>query len=227
MGITAPALYRYVDSYQELLLLLGRSIFADVVAEMATARDRYAVTDPAAQIVASAAAFRRWALAHHEEFRLLFASPPGQWADDGQASSAEPLVSSAACPPDNGAGEFSAFFSEIFRRLHDRYDFHVPTREELDPDVLTGLAAQARHGDPKLLPGDLADVPPGMVWLFERAWARLYGTITLEVFGHVHPEFTASGVLFRSTMQDIGGDLGLSGDWDRIFALLRAETLRR
>src|SRR6478735_11041143 len=60
MGMTPPALYRYVDSHAELMVLVARSIFEDVVSAMATARDRYADDDPAAQIVAAASAFRRW-----------------------------------------------------------------------------------------------------------------------------------------------------------------------
>ncbi|HYO18478.1 MAG TPA: TetR/AcrR family transcriptional regulator, partial [Dermatophilaceae bacterium] len=67
MGLTAPALYRYVDSYHELLMLVARAIFEDVIAAMTTARDRYGDDDPGAQILASSVAFRRWALAHPEE----------------------------------------------------------------------------------------------------------------------------------------------------------------
>ncbi|MGI8994826.1 MAG: TetR/AcrR family transcriptional regulator, partial [Nocardioidaceae bacterium] len=74
MGMTAPALYRYVDSHQELLLLVCRSIFRDVVDTLVAARDRQPDDDPAAQILASAISFRQWALSHREEFGLLFAN---------------------------------------------------------------------------------------------------------------------------------------------------------
>ena len=75
MGLTAPALYRYVDSYHELLMLVARAIFEDVISAMTSARDRHGDDDPAAQIVASTAAFRGWALAHPAEFGLIFANP--------------------------------------------------------------------------------------------------------------------------------------------------------
>jgi hypothetical protein len=55
--------------------------------------------------------------------------------------------------------------------------------------------------------------------MLERAWARLYGTVTLEVFGHVHPEFISSGALFAATMLDIGRDLGLEQEWPRLQAI--------
>ncbi len=223
MGITAPGLYRYVDSYQELLVLLARSIFADVIESMAESRDRYPADDPAAQIVASAAAFRRWASGHHQEFRLLFATPLGDWGQGDTPSSREPVRSLAACTPDNGADEFSAFFSEIFVRLLGRYEVRIPTEDELDPDVVAALRSDPGN---RSTSEEFGDIPPGVIWVFERAWARLYGTITLEVFGHIHPGLLASGALFRSMMQDIGSDLGLDEDWDRLSDLLRHETLR-
>jgi len=74
MGLTAPALYRYVDSYHGLLMLVAQAIFADVISEMTCARNRYEDDDPAAQILASTAAFRRWALTHPAEFGLIFAN---------------------------------------------------------------------------------------------------------------------------------------------------------
>lgn len=74
MGMTAPALYRYVDSHQELLLLVVRSILDDVITALREARDRHSNDDPAAQILASAVAFRRWARANRDEFTLTFAN---------------------------------------------------------------------------------------------------------------------------------------------------------
>src|SRR6478672_7810745 len=62
MGMTPPALYRYVDSHAELMVLVARSVFEDVVAAMTIARDGQAPDDPSAQIVAASAAFRAWAL---------------------------------------------------------------------------------------------------------------------------------------------------------------------
>jgi len=222
MGITAPGLYRYVDSYQELLLLLARSIFRDVIASMAEARDRYAVDDPAAQIVASAAAFRRWALGNHEEYRLLFATPQREWPQGGALPERDVADPFADCAPDNGADEFSAFFGQIFVRLLAKYEFHIPSDDELEPEVLTALSSPTPTTGHKV--PDMVEVPAGVMWVFERAWARLYGTITLEVFGHLHPEFIASGVMFRSMMREVGADLGLADDWDRLVGLLRTES---
>lgn len=221
MGLTAPALYRYLDSHAELMMVVARSVFADVVAEMTTARDRHPDDDPAAQIIASTSAFRTWALGNREEFRLVFATPPTPELEAlHQLGATRPLTSLDACmPEENGVRLFGAFFSEIFGRLWTRYQFPVPEDDELPPAVLSVLAEQTK---PAEVTDGLGSVSPGMVWMFERAWARLYGTVTLEVFGHVHPGFISSGALFEATMLDIGRDLGLEGEWDRLRAFIRS-----
>jgi AcrR family transcriptional regulator len=227
MGLTAPALYRYVDSHAELMALLARAIFADVVAEMTVARDRHPVDDPAAQIVAAVAAFRRWALGNRDEFRLVFASPPTPETQALVDSAAQrPITTLEGCVPEElGVHEFSAFFSDIFGRLWEKYRFPVPADDELPDGVLEVLTAppeaDAATGDVDKLP-TIHGVTPGMVWVFERSWARLYGTVTLEVFGHVHPGLITTGALFSATVAEIGADVGLADEWERLQAIARS-----
>ncbi len=209
MGMTAPALYRYVDSYRELVLLIGRSIYADVLTTMIEARTRHPDDDPAAQIIAAGVAFRRWALANHEEFALLFANP---------ATSAE-----KATEPDEGVQAFAAFFGDIYQRLWDRYRFPIPTDDELDPAALQALNQQRDTG---MLPCDFPGMPIGMSWVFIRAWTRLYGTVTLEVFEHMDSAVISSGALFRAMLEDNGRDLGFGDDWPRLRELVVVEMAR-
>jgi len=160
MGLTAPALYRYVDSYHELLMLVARAIFEDVIAAMTTARDRYGDDDPGAQILASSVAFRRWALAHPEEFGLIFANPAT--AKPAEASAAQEPIDLAG---QGGGAQFGEFFTGIFLRLWQRYKFAVPVDADLDPDLLELLwrPAFVRHAAvrPSGVPGGpLVDLHP-------------------------------------------------------------------
>lgn len=223
MGLTPPALYRYVDSHAELMMLVARSVFVDVVAAMAVARDAQAPDDPAAQIVASSAAFRGWALANREEFQLVFASAAGAELETTAQQGADLVITSleSCLPQETGVQLFGAFFAEIFGRLWAKYQFHIPEDSELDPQILQILREQIK---PAEVTDGLVAPTPGMIWMFERAWARLYGTVTLEVFGHVHPAFISTGALFSSTMLDLGRELGLEGEWPRLQELARGQV---
>ena len=225
MGLTPPALYRYVDSHAELLALVARSIFEDVVAAMTVARDEQAADDPAAQVVAASAAFRAWALRHRPEFQMVFASgEPMHSEEAAKPQKTAPATSFADClPDDSGVHLFAAFFSEIFGRLWVKYQFTVPTDDELDPALLEILRSELK---PDEVTQGLGSPTPGMVWMFERAWARLYGTVTLEVFGHVHPGMVTTGALFTATMLDIGADLNIRDEWPRLQAVAMAEAQR-
>ena len=226
MGLTPPALYRYVDSHADLLMLVARSIFEDVVAAMTVARDAQALDDPSAQSVAASAAFRAWALRNPAEFQMVFASGSSRELDDAtRAKGTPPMTSLADCvPADSGVHLFASFFSEIFGRLWMKYQFPVPTDDDLDPALLEILRDEIK---PAGVTEGLGTPSPGMVWMFERAWARLYGTVTLEVFGHVHPGMISTGALFTATMLDIGADLDISDEWPRLQAVARAEAERQ
>lgn len=225
MGLTPPALYRYVDSHADLLALVARSIFEDVVAAMTVARDAQAPDDPSAQVVAASAAFRAWALRNRTEFQMVFASSESmQLGEAAQASKTAVITSLADClPEDSGVHLFAAFFSEIFGRLWAKYQFPVPSDEDLDPELLEILRSEIK---PDEVTDGLGSPTPGMVWMFERAWARLYGTVTLEVFGHVHPGLISTGALFTATMLDIGADLHITDEWPRLQLVARAEAER-
>jgi len=243
MGLTAPALYRYVDSYQELLMLVARSIFEDVISAMTSARDRYPDDDPAAQTIAASVAFRAWGLTHPEEFGLIFANAaitrPAEAPDAAGTSvtvttggtvterGATACAAETPAPVDPSAegGEgFGQFFADIFLRLWDRYTFDVPADEDLDPILLALLKDQRATGS---LPCDFPGLPLGISWVFVRCWARLYGTVTLEVFKHMDLGVITSGALFRSTLADSGRDLGFGDDMPRLQALTELEMARQ
>ncbi len=224
MGLTPPALYRYVDSHAELMVLVVRSVFGDVVDAMRVARDAQGPDDPSARIVAAAAAFRRWALDNTQEFQLVFASTTSIELSTPPQGSAPPAITSldSCLPTETGVDQFGRFFSEIFGQLWEKYHFAIPPDSDLDPALLEALQADITPAKPTH--GAMEQAPsPGMVWMFERAWARLYGTVTLEVFGHVHPALISTGALFAATMLDIGRELGIADEWPRLQLIARAQ----
>ena len=96
MGMTAPALYRYVASYQELVDLVAFEIDKAATETFAAAADALPEDDYAGRLVASATEFRMWALANPREFGLAFANPIA----DAQCVRREMLTHVALRPPD-------------------------------------------------------------------------------------------------------------------------------
>jgi AcrR family transcriptional regulator len=201
MGMTAPALYRYVDSHEELLELVARAVFADIVAALAAAASALPDDDPGAQLVTAAVEFREWALAHPQEFGLIFANP----------------AMAHRKGPDSAGLVFATFFADLYERVWKRYRFPVPLASDL-PDDVAQLLEQAQRAD--ALPCDFPGAPIGLSWVFMRAWSRLYGIVTLEVFGHLEMELIATGALFRAMMHDNGADLGLGDDMPRLMGVI-------
>ncbi|KAA1420631.1 TetR/AcrR family transcriptional regulator [Mumia zhuanghuii] len=213
MGMTAPALYRYVSSLEDLTLRVAARVYDDLLETLEATAAPYA-GDPAAQLVAGAAAFRQWSLAHREEFGLTFANPitsmvktadlpadlHGEPPSTPQPS---PAVLGADCAA--AAHRFGSFFGGLVMEVWEREGYPeagtVPPPDEADlGDALTEKTGQ--------------EVPDEASWAFMRSWARLYGTTALEVFGHIDAQVVANGALFRDTMTDCGELLGLQSRRD-------------
>ena len=202
MGLTAPALYRYVASYQELVDLVAFEIDKVATERMAEAAEAIPADDPAGRLVVSAAVFRRWAHEQPREFGLVFANPIA----DTEGMRRELLTAATS----------GHYFHDLLLQMWDQNPFPHPELSELDPQVAQALE------DP-LIPIDIEKVPDGhrgMLWVFIRAWAALYGVVTLEVFGHMDPRIIESGAMFTSMMRDWLPQLGLADDAERLEALV-------
>lgn len=205
VGLTAPALYRYVASYQDLVELLAHAIDEETAALLREARDSQPADDPAAQIIRAAVAFRRWALTHREEFGVVFANP------------AVPPVDSPESIRDPQVG---LVFTDLLLAVWRKYRFPVPTVEELDPAVVETF------GDP-VVPVRLDQIPGdavGLLWVITQSWMSFYGTVTLEVFGHCDPRIIGSGALFRAMLAQQAELLGIAHELPRLLPLVEQWT---
>jgi AcrR family transcriptional regulator len=71
VGMTPPAVYRYVASRDHLLDLVVAAVDNDIEAHVAAAIEMHAREDPNSALVAALVAYRSWALGNRAEFRLL------------------------------------------------------------------------------------------------------------------------------------------------------------
>ncbi len=199
LGLTAPALYRYAPSHEELVRLIAVAIDADVAARVQSAADSQPADDPAARLIAACVGFREWALGHRKEFALVFTNVDVECVKEHDAE--------ASC---------GRVFSDLLFALWQARQFPVPALETLDPGLAEILRDPEVPADVDALPAELR----GLIWLLQRGWSRLYGTVTLEVFGHIDPRIVAEGHLFRAMIEDQAEPLGLTGELPRLSGLL-------
>jgi AcrR family transcriptional regulator len=209
MGMTAPALYRYVAHYQELVDLVAFELDKAATQDFMTAAAKYREDDPAARLCAACVEFRRWALTKPREFSLVFANPIGSTEDSERR---ELLTLSTS----------GHYFTDLLYQIWELYQFPYPTLDELDPIVRDAvlnplIPAKAEHIEPE---------ERGLLWIYMRSWSALYGVVTLESTGHCDPRVIESGALFRATMLDWLAPLGLAAEAPRLTKLLDEEIAR-
>lgn len=208
MGMTAPALYRYVASYQELVDLVAFEIDKSATGEFRDAAATQPDDDVAGQLICAAVAFRRWALRDRAEFMVAFANPVAE----SNCIRRELLTASTS----------GHYFNDLLLRLWHEKGFARPDLDELDPRIAEVMA------DP-IYPADVSAIPAddrGLLWVFQQAWATLYGTVTLEVFGHMDPRVIESGELFAQMMLGWMPRLAIDDPDGHYATLLRSEIAR-
>jgi AcrR family transcriptional regulator len=228
MGMTAPALYRYFGSHEALIEHVIADIFTELTdhlkaaiaavgsaavgdaavgsadagradAGRADAGGAPAGAGPdmagpdadliAAQLLTACQAFRDWALAHPPEFGMIFGSPlPGL-----DLVRDDPL---AEC-----GFRFGQIFVDLFDRLWRLRPFPVPPEGEIDASFRPQLA---HYRD---LIG--SELPLGALQTFLRCWVLLYGTVSLEVFGHLRFALEDAAPMFQMMLIDMAAMIGL------------------
>lgn len=209
MGMTAPALYRYVASYQELVDLVAFEIDREATERFRAAADQLPEDDVAGRLCLSSTEFRQWAHESPREFGLVFANPIA----DTACIRRETLTLSSS----------GHLFTGQIRAIWERYGFDLPAVADLPP------AAQEAVLDP-VIPAEsegIDEADRGLLWVYMQGWTQLYGVVTLEVFGHMDPRLVESGDLFVDTMLRFAPRIGLGPEVDRLETLIRGRITRQ
>jgi len=191
MGMTAPGLYRYYNSREELLRYVIGMIFRELAGDInraiaeaggvlgvlgSDASEASRRAHLTAKMVAACREFRRWGLGHKDEFSLLFGVPlPG--FDDGRLDIAEQC-----------AMEFAGTFYTLFLELWNHTHFSVPAPAEIDQGLIPQL---------------------GAILVFLRCWIVLYGAVAMEAFGHLGFALDDPAPMFEYTLADLARLVGL------------------
>jgi AcrR family transcriptional regulator len=166
LGITAPALYRYYASRDDLLEHLRQDVCRDLAVEIEDALATPADTPREERVAILCRRFRAWALAHPQEFTLVFTSPGGARRD---ADSIGGIFLAIAGRMLNHGVPAEPAWPRQPEALHtDLTRFHA--------ELVDTVARQ-----PADSPAPTIGV--GTAYAVLHFWVRLYGLVALEVFG--------------------------------------------
>jgi AcrR family transcriptional regulator len=170
LGMVSSAVYRYVASRDDLLTLLIIDAYDALGAAVEAAEAAVPRPDLLGRWLAVSHGVRDWALAHPNEYALLYGSPvPGYVA------------------PEDTIGPATRVTALMARLL----------QEVTQPGAPDGPAEAAAPSDPADLPAWVVamgptrpfmtpQVPPDPVLHGLVAWTHLYGAVSFELFGHYH-----------------------------------------
>jgi AcrR family transcriptional regulator len=185
LGMASSAVYRYFPSRDDLLTALIIDAYAAAGEAAAVAEAAIARTELARRWVATGQGVRTWALANPQEYALIFGSPvPGYRApaDTIDPAARIPILLIAIVADAVAAGR------------------EAPERE-LPSAVLADLTALRALVAPTVGEATLARAMMG--------WTQLIGSISFELFGHLHNVIHDYAGYFDFQMGEVAAGLGL------------------
>lgn len=190
MGMSAPALYRYYASREELVAALVTALKVEMTQALERARDN--ATDLGSKLLDTSRAFRAWAVAHPAEFTLIFASP---------------VIGLDRAPTDLTnltEDRFSGVFGGLITELYLTRPFPIPADDEIEAPLAQQLSAWC-----ETFPVPL---PLGVTQVFLSCWIRLYGAVSMEAFNQLKFALTDASAMFEVELRGLARLLGVE-DW--------------
>lgn len=190
LNLTAPALYRYFASRNDLITALVLDAYNALADALQAASQRQPDVDVATRLYAVLLGYRDWALAHPIDFTLIYGNPiPGYEAPR------EPSVAAAR----RGLVFIVGLLQDTLNSglLHPQPEYaHLP------PTVEAYLSEMAEAAD--------IDADPLVLYLATVGWTRIHGIIMLELFTHIQPVIGDSEAFYRFEILHLLRSLGLT-----------------
>jgi len=176
MGMTAPGLYHYFGSINDLITALILDAFTQLAEAVEKADADVSSRGGAERLAAVAHAWRRWALDHPVDFQLLYGNPIPTYEQPTDATYP-------------AARRSFLVTATIFAQALERGEIDLPEEyRRLPPEVERSLAA--------LSGVEGHDLPHHALYLAAISWARLHGHIMLELFHLIQPVIGDVDALF-------------------------------
>lgn len=204
VGITAPALYRYYSSREDLIEHIRTDICTDLAGELNEDLADLAEDDVLGQVLAICRGFRRWAIAHPQEFSLVFASP----------AEPSPLQDGAVHILVPATDPFGRVFLAVAGKVLTTMSLAAPPDDTVPPELRADLetfraSLVSTIGEAGFdVSEDVLSV--GTAYAILKFWVRLYGQVALEVFGRFPFAVAKPEPLFEALLADVIHQVGLT-----------------
>jgi AcrR family transcriptional regulator len=195
MGMTPPALYRYFENRNALVV----DLVVDAYDSMGAALERAALDlpqdDHRGRFLALMHAYRRWAVEHPESYALMY----GATSADVEMSSEQGGQFQRAVMRSMGA------MVRVLRAAHEAHRLTIPPQYSEPPPSVRRALAWMRS----VLQDDA--VPVGILALAFTTWLRADGWVWQELHGHLSKAILGSGEFYAMESHVLADRLGLSG----------------
>lgn len=186
LGLSSAAIYYYFPNRDELITALIIDAFRAFGAALRQAAE--SDSPITARLMATAHAYRDWALSHPAEYALLFGTPiPGYQAPSERTA------------PE--ARDTFAIVPQLFAIAQQQHGLHQI------PEALPGSVE--RYANTWLASHDLPIAPAATIAAI-RAWALIHGLVSLELYHHTQPVIGDAAALFSYEIRNMLWQFGLA-----------------
>lgn len=190
MELSAPALYHYFDSLDDLITALIVDAYHALAEAVQSAGEGGGEVEPVERLRRSLLAYRQWAIEHPIDFQLIYGNPiPGYQAP---AEITRPL---ARRPFEWLGSLLVAAWQQDAAALEDM-GRRIPSPVQA---YLQGFIDQAGY-----------QIPVELMYLLVSGWTHIHGMVTLEIIGHSPPVIGYPADFYRCEVERLIDRMGLS-----------------
>ena len=190
MEISAPALYRYFASRDDLVTALIVDAFTALADAIEAAELAVQSEACGPKILASCLAYREWAITHPVDFQLIYGNP----------------ISGYVAPADITLPLARRPFDGLLRLFLEAYQ----TGELVVPAEYAPVPAGVSAHFATWLPKAIHDFPDALLCLITSGWARIHGMVMLELFEHLGPVVGDAAAFYRYELGAFLQQLGMT-----------------
>jgi AcrR family transcriptional regulator len=189
MGMTAPALYHYYESLNNLITALIQDAFTQLADTLEAAAINSTLTTSAERLSSVSYSYRQWALEHPMDFQLIYGNPIPNYEQPTDVT----------YPP---ARRAFLVLAKLFSAAIENEEVDLP-KKYLD------LPSALEQSLVKLTQVEGHDLPLPALYLTAATWVKLHGHVMLELFNLIQPVIDNTDEFFHYEIQNFLIQTGL------------------